>query len=225
MKKLLFQAILFSTVLVTVLTSCEPQQATTPAEEKIKETTSNEFFKQSVAFTDAAVRYLNAESYVKEIHLKNFSTLQKMPSTLTFAGTSFFDDGSYNDEKAKDGIYTSAAKFSYNKTIVYHSEFVRLSVLERPIVDKAFKYKNSFRHYSNSHKITEDLPVEKTDGGLSFVNPIDELPAKEAVDGGHIAILECDIEFGTCGCKADNWSWCNCCCFSVSNCSDKIGWE
>lgn len=31
--------------------------------------------------------------------------------------------------------------------------------------------------------------------------------------------MDCDITFGTCGCRADRLGWCNCCCFTLSNCS------
>ena len=47
--------------------------------------------------------------------------------------------------------------------------------------------------------------------------------AKPKVGGK--AEITCDVEFGVCGCYADDWGLCDCCCVGVSNCEVTIGVE
>ncbi|MEN8138255.1 MAG: hypothetical protein ABFR62_07470 [Bacteroidota bacterium] len=159
----------------------------------ISETLSqSEFIKENVAVNDARYRSVSNQFYVKEIVLINFSkdkSKNQMPETLTSNGTSFFDDGSYNDITANDGIYTSAAKFYHDESRPFVKDGTINSVMfESYIIDTSFKHSDK----------------------LSSLN------SKKSIG------IECDIEFGTCGCNADDWGWCDCCCFSLSNCKASL---
>ncbi|MEO1263637.1 MAG: choice-of-anchor X domain-containing protein [Bacteroidota bacterium] len=163
-----------------------------------------EFFKRNVSFTDARVRSLSSSQYVKEIVFTNFSEQKMEQTSVIFQGTTFFDDGSHNDLKAGDGIYTSAAKFNHTANVPYNSEYQVRSVMEEVVVDKSFAHSGEIESRLSSY----------TKPGSTAAR----------ASGGPTGSLDCAIEFGTCGCRADNWGWCDCCCFTLSDCRISIGW-
>ena len=162
----------------------------------------NHFLKQNVAFADARVRSISESEYVREIVLVDFSRSGKMPSSVIFHGTTFFDDGSYNDMKENDGIYASAAVFSHSESLPYEKDVIVKSVMEQVVIDSEFQYRDRIEHMAN---------VYSKPGNSKGIARV----------GGEIGIT-CDIEFNTCGCRADRWGWCNCCCFTISNCKTVI---
>jgi hypothetical protein len=166
--------------------SCQTEKETS------EEQSQTNFMKENVSITDARYRSVSENFYVKEIVLTNYSKKEKLSETITFNGTSFFDDGSYNDIKPNDGIYTSAAKFNHDELNPHiRGNDIKSIMTEAYIVDNNFKHLNEFQK--------RDTSQSKRPIGVS-----------------------CDIEFGTCGCNADNWGWCDCCCFSLSNCTASI---
>lgn len=170
---------------------------------EIKKIDQREFLKQNVSFTDARIRSVSGSEFVKELVFTNFSSENHLPNSLIFDGTTFFDDGSYNDLEAGDGIYASAAKFIHTEYLPFYREAQVRSVMEVIVVDKKFLHKN---------RINE----------IEYSKP--KIPGTTELRGLVVAI-ECDIEFGTCGCNADLWGWCDCCCVTLKNCKAKISWE
>jgi len=167
----------------------------------------NQFLKQNVAFADARVRSISETAYVREIVLIDFSKSGRMPSSVILDGTTFFDDGSYNDLQANDGIYASAAEFSYSERLPYDKEVTVQSVMEQIVIDYDFQYKDRIENIANVYsKPANPKGIAKAEGGVST---------------GEIGIT-CDIQFGTCGCRADRWGLCHCCCFTISNCRATI---
>jgi hypothetical protein len=116
------------TFVAGVFTSCGNEaEISNPQQEQDTEggqLSKKEFFDQNVAFADARVRSISQTEYVREIVLMNFSKENRMPKSVIFAGTTFFDDGSYNDLKANDGIYASAAKFSHCDRVPYDKRLI-----------------------------------------------------------------------------------------------------
>lgn len=94
----------------------------------------------------------------------------------------------------KDGVFISKDDFTNLIDEVNNKNGI-YDIMKKPFVtDKEFKFKEKVQNYAKSGP------------------------------GGEISgELSCDIEFGTCGCRADRWGWCDCCCFSLSNCEVTIG--
>lgn len=169
------------------------------------------FFKENVALIDSRIRSVSEKEYVRELVFVNFSEEEPMLDTVTFDNTSFFDDGSYNDLKANDGIYTSAAIFKHTRKVPYFKEHKVVSVMKESIVDRNFKH-------------SERLNVLfETYNHAPFLNNLD--PNNIVLAAGIGVSIECDVEFGTCGCYADQWGLCNCCCVTVSNCKVTVSAE
>lgn len=173
-------------------------------EEEEVQSEPSEFIERNVAFVDARIRSISEEEYVREVVLINFSDDDddnNMPLSIIFEGTTFFDNGSFNDLKSDDGIFTSAAKFKHNKEIPYEQNKNIKSIMNEVIIDKHFQHRDqlekAFDEYSNITK---------------------------SKSGPYIRI-ECDIEFGVGGCKADEWGWCDDCCFSYKDCIGEFGWD
>jgi len=165
----------------------------------------NTYFKENVAFVDARMRSLGEEGFVKEVVLKDFSLMSKLPSSIGFQDGSFVDNGLLNDVKAGDGIYTSIEVYSFTSSTPNFKKDELKSVLEEVIIDKSFKFREQLN--SSLKQIAQDVN-----------NPNLE-------ERGPVATIECDLEFGTKGCLAQKWGWCDSCCVTVSNCRGKIGWE
>lgn len=175
--------------------------------------TQNQFIKENVSFVDARIRSINLNKYVREIVLNNHSTLKMMPSSLIFEDTYFVDDGSYNDLKSSDGIYTSTNNLEYNGIIKYDEYNNIISVMDEIIVDKNFKYKDQLKKL---YSIKIKPNTMKKDIGINGNG-----------SGNKVSIIqvECEIAFGTSGCRAERWGWCSSCCFTISNCSKiTFGW-
>lgn len=194
---------LILTFIITVFSSCQKENKA-KVEQEIA-ITQNQFIKENVSFVDARIRSIDVHQYVREIFLMNHSDLKMMPSSLIFKDTYFVDDGSSNDLKSNDGIYTSINKFDYSETIKYDKYNSTVSIMREVIVDKNFKYKDQIKNLS-AFKIKSNINKGKSTSGA----------------GNEISIIEvkCDIEFGTTGCRAARWGWCNSCCFYIGNCSE-----
>ncbi|MBD3425136.1 MAG: hypothetical protein GF417_11935 [Candidatus Latescibacteria bacterium] len=164
-----------------------------------------EFFDKNVVFADARIRSISSVEYIKEIVLINFSEEDRMPNSIIFNETTFFDDGSYNDLKPNDGIYSSAAIFPHCKMVPYDKELNLKSVMEKMVIDFEFQHADKIRNISEIY-----VKPNSSSDGIFKVGKI---------------LLDCDIEFGTCGCRADKWGWCDCCCFTLSNCHITVGFE
>lgn len=195
--------ILSLALLMIFAISCEKQKS----DDLNYQTMDKELFKKSVSFTDARLRSLNELEYVRELVLTDFSKSNQMPKSVIFDGTTLFDDGSFNDVKANDGIYTSAAKFNHSEKSPYNSDLTINSIMELSIIDKEFKYLDELNKFLTSGYSKSHL------SNVAIGNR------------GPVATIECDVEFGTCGCRADRWGLCDCCCVTVSNCRAKVGWE
>lgn len=158
--------------------------------------------KQNVALIDARIRSVSSEQYVREMVFSVFGSASRvdLQASIIFDSTTFFDDGSYNDLTANDGIYTSAAVFSHNSKVPYDEDYELRTIMTSSVVDSDFQYMQELEDYLNE---------EYTRPGNDNISN---------GPGGSVTV-ECDIEFGTCGCYADQWGWCDCCCFSLSNCT------
>jgi hypothetical protein len=157
--------------------------------------------KEHVAFFDARVRSISETAYVREIVLINFSSDLNMPSSFIFCGTTFFDDGSYNDLAANDGIYASAAEFEHNAEIPYDARYEVRSVMQQMVVAPDFLHDEELDALASRYHVPSATGAEFSPAVFRFE-------------------VHCDIEFGTCGCRADRWGLCNCCCFTISNCRE-----
>lgn len=192
-------------LLLFAVASSSCQKDDKPKDELKAPVSQNQFFKENVSFVDARVRSLNLNEYVREVILVNHSKLNMMPSSLIFKDTYFVDNGSFSDLKANDGIYTSSDKFEYNRVVTY-DENSTVSVMSEIVVDRTFKYKDELK---NLYAIKLN-PSERKNIGVN---------GNGAVNKVSFVSVECDIEFGTNGCRAERWGWCNSCCYTISNCS------
>lgn len=188
--------------IVGICASCgKEDEISKPDQEQIiknDQYSKERFFDQNVAFADARVRSVSRKKYIREIVLVNFSEFNKMPASVIFDGTTFFDDGSFNDLTAYDGIYTSAAIFNHSERVPYYEDLTLRSVMEETIIDYKFK------HRSKLDKITDTYvkPRSSSNGIYKLL----------------VVTMECDIKYGTCGCRADEYGWCDCCCIRLTNC-------
>ncbi|GGG35322.1 hypothetical protein GCM10011344_40210 [Dokdonia pacifica] len=180
------------------------EQAQTSADFSLNKIEENDSFKKDVALLNYRIRSLDEYTYVKELVFHNFSRETQMGATVTHNRTSFFDDGSYNDEVAGDGIYTSAARYEHNEIVPFFEEHQLISVMDGIAVDRQFAHAEALSRLEAAQNLP--LFLNNTDGNVSL----------QQVGGG--IELDCDVEFGTCGCYADEWGWCDCCCVTVSNC-------
>lgn len=194
-----------------LLNSCGEENIHNPQHVKNAEgdqLSEEEFFDQNVAFADARVRSISQTQYVREIVLISFSKENRMPSSVIFDGTTFFDNGFYNDLIAYDGVYTSAATFIHCDKIPHNKNFIVKSVMEEIIIDINFQHR---------HKLEKMAEI--------YVKPINSSFEGIVQKGGGEVSLTCDLEFGLCGCRADKWGWCDCCCFTISGCKIKIAFK
>ena len=157
----------------------------------------NDFFKQNVAFADARVRSISETHYVREVVLIAFSDSKELSLSITYDGTSFFDNGINNDEIANDGVYTSRAQFSHNSRVPLRDLYKSRSVMKDVIVDQ------NFRHQQNLQVLLKQEHFKPRGMG-------DNKQSSNSVSS-----LSCVIEFGTCGCLADSWGICDCCCITI----------
>lgn len=210
MKNIILKSVFALLLLAFASTSCQKDEK--PKEEFKAPLSQNQFIKENVSFVDARIRSINLDKYVREIVLNNHSTLKLMPSSLIFEDTYFVDNGTFNDLKANDGVYSSTDYFDYNANIKYDQNNLTVSAMSEIIVDKSFKYRDQLK---NLYAIKLN-PSERKNIGVN---------GNGAVNKISIIQVECDIEFGTYGCRAQRWGWCDSCCFTISNCSKiTFGW-
>ncbi len=152
-------------------------------------------FEQDIAFFDQRLRTINTNEYVREVVLVSFGNSyygEKMASS----DTRFVDDGTGYDEVSGDGVYTSITTYNHDSSEPFVSVGNIKSVLDDAIVDTDFAYESELIAYAESYEHRD--------------------PNNPSPDIVHVS---CDIEFGCCGCRADNWGWCDCCCFCIYNCN------
>lgn len=96
-----------------------------------------QFFKENIVITDAYVRSISDEVYVREMKLTSYGEENYNFDKISFQNIRFSDDGKGNDLRAGDGIFTSVETFEHND-IVKQTEGRSISVLKTPIADSAF---------------------------------------------------------------------------------------
>jgi hypothetical protein len=106
--------------------------------------------KQNVAFTDARVRSLDENFFVRELHLVDFSRTMELPDLFEFDEVVFNDNGLGYDERERDGIYTSAQKFEHTENVTYQGQGVSKSVLKSCLADPGFLYREELMNYMES---------------------------------------------------------------------------
>ena len=111
-------------------------------------------FQEQVAFVDAYTRNLDANSYVREMKLVEFSSKGGLPKGVGFAGMAFGDEGKNNDQVAGDGIYTSTEKYGITTHQEANAVGERKSVLSKIYVDNNFKFDSELKKGGYVEKIT-----------------------------------------------------------------------
>ncbi len=128
--------------------------------------------KESVAISGLSVRSITSENYVREFNATDFSKSLSL-SSFVFLDEVFTDDGSFNDQVANDGIFTSINSYQHNSDVEF---------------DKNLKS----RIISNSVLTTTSFKYDDEIGVIHF--------RKEGDGGGLIGVkVEADICF--CGCE------------------------
>lgn len=152
----------------------------------------DKYFADHVALFDSRNRSLNSSTFVSELYFIDFSNNpKKMPYKVVVQDVTFLDDGTLHDKVANDGIFTSIITGNHNVDFPYLANETIRSIQRGPIVSSNFLHSNSLKNtYGNYEYAAVGIYVE----------------------------LSCDIEFGTSGCLADDWGWCDDCCFTISNC-------
>ncbi len=173
-------------------------EATNP--KTVPSPSDNVFFKNNIAFYDARIRSISKTNFVREIFLVNMSDQEWKKTELTFEDVQFKDDGTGNDLKANDGIFTSVITFPHDNKIVYNENQLIKSVLSNPVVSPQYKYRNQLEQFGNSYNLRK-------------------IPSRADIGwGGPVATIECDVEW-VCGC------WNTCCGPVFSNCHVVFGWH
>ena len=166
------------------------------------ELSDTEYFQKNISLFDARVRSLDKTMYVREVYFLNLgSDLNRMPSEINFQEVVFFDDGKGNDLVKNDGIYTSFQSFNYDARISYDEKELLKSVLEKPIVSIDFTQSTELHEKVKSYSLRQ--------GQLQ----------------SRILEVTCPVKFGTKGCRAERWGWCDSCCVTVDidNCTVTVG--
>lgn len=189
-QEIFFRCLAFLVVSI-IFTGCDLEAG---FEEEEVQSEPGEFIEHNVAFVDARIRSISEEEYVREVVLMNFSDDNNMPPSIIFEGTTFFDNGSFNDLSSSDGIYTSAAIFKHDEEMPYKENMNIKSLMNEVIIDKHFQHKDQ---------------LEKA---------IDEYSKTIKSKAGPSLTITCKVEFGVSGCRADRWGWCDNCCFSYDEC-------
>lgn len=184
-------------LLAIVVISCSPDQAADTSSAIVP---ADDYFQENVSLFDARIRSTDPSQYVKELVFKNFSANPVMPKTVNLSDVVFLDDGSGFDVTARDGIYTSTQVFNHDANFNYDSRQPIRSVLEAPIISPGFQYMD---------KLTNEN-------------------AKYSLSTGRAQLISvtCKVAFGTKGCLAQQWGWCDSCCVTVytNECEVTIGW-
>lgn len=156
---------------------------------------------------DARVRILDETFFVKELYLANFSDKPWDGNQIGFENIVFQDNGERNDVVAKDGIFTSSQKFSFNEKVKYHKGIKTFSVMNAIVISPEFKFSKKLQELKSQYEV-QTTPI--MDGGTS-------------AKSGPKAEITCDVEICSTGCIAD-WIWDELGCICLSNCSVTIGW-
>lgn len=164
------------------------------------------YFNEHVAFVEFGRRSVSLTKFVKTIELKAFYQPERLPQSFNLDGVTYMDNGQVNDLVSGDGIYTTGA--TYEKSV--ENALLGGKVYERSnlaVVDPQFQHRSELALYLN---------------GTGDEGPVGD-PTGLSKDGPTVkASIDCDVKFGTCGCYADEWGWCDCCCVTFYNCKVHI---
>ncbi|HEY3401901.1 MAG TPA: hypothetical protein VGK59_00860 [Ohtaekwangia sp.] len=184
-------------LLSLVVFSCSKEEQIASSAKRVE---ADKVFKENVSLLDARIRNLDGAQYVRELVFTDFSDEGAMPISVIMDEIAFMDDGSGNDLVAHDGIYASVNAFAYSSTVKYNASEPIRSMLSAPIISSQFKHLESLREQNKKYN----------------------------TESGRAQIIEitCEIEFGTTGCNAQVWGWCNSCCVTVytDTCTVTVGW-
>lgn len=205
MKKLLF---LLSLVLSLSLLSCDKEKDKLGdiSDKKVTSRASNfssPTTTESIAVVDFRIRSINDTQYVKEIHLKDFSSQNLLGDVIGTNNEIYTDDGNENDLDAGDGIYTSLTVYTHDVNVPYNNHSLVTSYLSNSIVHPDFMYMSELNNY------LQDYNIYKYEGNDES-GPLFSKPGVDITVG-----IECPVTFGTCGCYAHKWGWCDCCCIGI----------
>lgn len=109
--------------------------------------------REHVAITASYTRNLNAKSYVKELKLVNFSSLDLLPAGFGLREVTYADNGQNYDLVAGDGLYTSVEKFEITPRQAVNPVGVSVPVLSSIVVDNAFQHDNELAKGEYGRKI------------------------------------------------------------------------
>lgn len=176
--------------------SCAPE-----AEEnkQIEASTEVEFISQNIAFFDARLRSMDETKYVKEIVLTNFGTEAWDKEAITYKSTVYTDNGEGFDLVKGDGVFTSEYTYMHDQKHPYDAKHTVVSVMSQPLVHTTFQHQAALKTAGQQYELRQ--------GDSKLIE------------------VTCPVEFGTCGCYADEWGLCNCCCVTIhtDDCEVTIG--
>lgn len=194
-------------ILLILAISCTTDNASNQSVDVKPEQAYASFFEKNMAIIDISIMSISKSHYIKELKIKNFSETKWEYEVFSTQNGVYLDNGQYNDKKAGDGIYTSMDTFEYDKDIKYNKDQPKESIINAPIFNSKFEYTDDLIRYTDKAQSTKFTEMN--------------YPSSSVKPGGEIG-LTCDIEFGTCQCRAHSWGWCNCCCAQITNCKFSI---
>ncbi|QQU03461.1 hypothetical protein [Myroides odoratus] len=140
------------TALITLgLTSCSNEEEATTKTNTLSELSLKEAsIDTDVAFIDHGYvknnNCPNSTLYIKQMEILNFDNSKKLDHVYMIEGQEYSDTGTFNDEIAGDGIYTSVNQFKFKEGKELE-QFEKLQDLE----------KNHFVHIGDKFKYEKDL--------------------------------------------------------------------
>ncbi|TNE50778.1 MAG: hypothetical protein EP344_17070 [Bacteroidetes bacterium] len=166
---------------------------------------SARYWDDNVAFLDFRTRTVDQRSYVREIQVFDFLKEERLDANFGFGEDLFSDTGEGYDERAGDGIYTSAKTYPHTPEIPFQSIGNVQTAIGQIVVDKDFKYKKELeRIFSSGEGNSSELRI----GAPTIEITID------------CDVSRCSCANNDCSCPACEWgisTWC----MDWSNCHVK----
>lgn len=147
---------------------------------------------------DVRIRSIDENNYVKEMLIIDFDQ-NGLTESVGYKDYYFVDNGEGNDKVAGDGVYTTTTTFKHDNQTPFEKVGTSKSILEKPILNTGFDKVTQITAFGKTYKFRDDTWM--ADAGPEW-----------------IFNFSCDVSFGTCGCRAHSWGWCDCCCIGFSNC-------